>query len=195
MDIIITPGEAMSLSLASIPADWQPPVYEWLLGPAANVSSATQASVIVALLGNGASYGANPPPTSLSFPADHALHLDMGDEWYWLQRQPDRRRQRRAGPDRRPRRHRPQPHRHQRRPGPGRLDRRPGPGRRFDSHGDALDPAGVEDRPAQSQCPMGGARRRCRVRHQPLHLSMRPGLADRAERRLAGCTAARRLRR
>ncbi|MFA6117253.1 MAG: lipocalin-like domain-containing protein [Sphingomonas sp.] len=84
MDIIMTPGEAMGLSIGSIPQDWRPAVYDWLIEPAVNVSGATQAAVITALLGNGASYGANPPPTSMSFPADHALHLDMGDEWYWL---------------------------------------------------------------------------------------------------------------
>ncbi|MEA2998687.1 MAG: hypothetical protein QOK17_520 [Sphingomonadales bacterium] len=80
-------GEAMRLSLESIPEDRRVPCFDKLLDPAANVSNATQAALICALLGDqGASYGANPPPPlgGLKFPDDHKLHLDMGDEWYWL---------------------------------------------------------------------------------------------------------------
>jgi hypothetical protein len=80
-------GEAMRLSLESIPENRRVPYFDKLLDPAGRVSDATQASVICALLGDqGASYGANPPPPpgGLKFPDDHKLHLDMGDEWYWL---------------------------------------------------------------------------------------------------------------
>ena len=32
----------------------------------------------------GAGYGDDAPPTSVSFPADHRLHLNCGNEWYWV---------------------------------------------------------------------------------------------------------------
>jgi hypothetical protein len=83
MNETMSAGEAMALSIQSIPADLAPPYVDSLVEAAGRVSSAQQAVVISALLGNAESYGAN-VPTSLHLPADHRMHLDMGREWYWL---------------------------------------------------------------------------------------------------------------
>lgn len=43
-------------------------------------------SIILTLLGRAKSVGFDSPDTSykVSFPNDHHLHLNMGDEWYWI---------------------------------------------------------------------------------------------------------------
>ncbi|NBB14397.1 hypothetical protein GVN21_03375 [Caulobacter sp. SLTY] len=77
-------AEAVVASMQSIPEDWRPDCFPALLTAAGQVSTAQQMAVIIGMLGNGASYGADAPPTTLAFPADYALHLENGSEWYWF---------------------------------------------------------------------------------------------------------------
>ena len=46
--------------------------------------AASNALMIHALLGRASSAGCAVPGDSLSFPADHHLHMSMGAEWYWV---------------------------------------------------------------------------------------------------------------
>ena len=77
-------GEGLAQSLENIREDLRPAYFDQLVTAAGQVSSGQQAAVIFDLLNAAGYYGIDPPPASLSLPADHRLHLDTGTEWYWL---------------------------------------------------------------------------------------------------------------
>ncbi len=83
MPATMTPAAALTAYLNSIPQYLQSPLWPQLLAAAGQVRGATDAAIILKLMGPAASYGMN-VPTSVQFPRDHALHLDSGPEWYWL---------------------------------------------------------------------------------------------------------------
>jgi CrtC N-terminal lipocalin domain len=79
-----TPPQALLAYLQSIPQSLQSPIFPQLLKAAPNVQNAQQADVLHALLGAAGSFGSDIPTQPLTFPADHALHINMGTEWYWF---------------------------------------------------------------------------------------------------------------
>ena len=83
MPATMTPAAALTAYLNSIPQYLQSPLWPQLLAAAGQVRGATDAAIILQLMGAAASYGMN-VPTSVQFPRDHELHLDSGAEWYWL---------------------------------------------------------------------------------------------------------------
>ncbi len=86
MALKMTAAEALAESMARIAPGDRPADDLWatLQSAARGVSNADQAQLIFTLLGDAAAGWAEPPPASLKFPRDHALHLDTGPEWYWL---------------------------------------------------------------------------------------------------------------
>jgi hypothetical protein len=92
MAVTMTPAQAMTAQLNALPEGLRPPpdVFAQLLTAAGKLSptggsaDAQRAAVIYKLMGRGSGYGDDPPPTSVSFPRDHRLHLDCGNEWYWI---------------------------------------------------------------------------------------------------------------
>jgi predicted secreted hydrolase len=88
----MTAAQALTAQLASLPTGLRPAadVYALMLETAAKLTpssgllGAQQAATIYQMLGPAAGYGDLTPPTSVHFPADHRLHLDCGNEWYWL---------------------------------------------------------------------------------------------------------------
>ena len=80
----ITPSQALGAYLDSIPDYLRSPIFPELEEAAKQLQNAEQADVLQALLGAAGSYGCDLPTLPLSFPADHALHMRMGSEWYWL---------------------------------------------------------------------------------------------------------------
>lgn len=86
MALKMTPAEALTQSLMRIAPGDRPADDVWaaLTAAARTIASADDASLIYTLLAGGAAGWAKPPPASLQFPRDHALHLDAGPEWYWL---------------------------------------------------------------------------------------------------------------
>ena len=92
MAVSMTPAQAMTAQLNSLPEGLRPPpdVFAQLLEAAGKLradggsADAQRAAVIYKLMGRGSGYGDDPPPTSVSFPRDHRLHLKSGNEWYWI---------------------------------------------------------------------------------------------------------------
>ena len=92
MAVSMAPGEAMTAQLNSLPEALRPPpdVFAQLLTAAGKLRAeggsddAQRAAVIYKLSEWGAGYGDDPPPTSVNFPADHRMHLNCGNEWYWV---------------------------------------------------------------------------------------------------------------
>lgn len=92
MAISMSVAEAMKAQLNAVPEALRPPpaVFAQLLAAAGKLRAeggaddAQRAAVIYKLTGWGAGYGDDPPPTSVSFPADHRMHLKSGNEWYWV---------------------------------------------------------------------------------------------------------------
>ena len=89
----MTAAQALSAQLASIPAYLQPrdqAAFKLLRGTAARISptggsyAAGVAATIYQMSGAAGGYGDLHPPTAVNFPADHHLHLDCGNEWYWI---------------------------------------------------------------------------------------------------------------
>jgi predicted secreted hydrolase len=88
----MSPADALSAQLQSIPAYLRPSadIFDLInkaagkISPTGGMAAAQQAAVIYKLSGEGAGYGDTPPPTSVHFPADHLMHLNCGNEWYWL---------------------------------------------------------------------------------------------------------------
>jgi predicted secreted hydrolase len=86
-------AEALLAQLDSIP-DYlrpkEPGVFKLMRDTAAKISptggshAAGLAATIYQMSGIASGYGDVHPPTSISFPADHHLHLDCGNEWYWI---------------------------------------------------------------------------------------------------------------
>jgi predicted secreted hydrolase len=80
----------MTAELESRPGDlWGPAsVRQTLASVAPNLTDAdaAAAATILALLGPAVDHGVDPYPTGqpLQFPADHLLHLQYGNEWYWF---------------------------------------------------------------------------------------------------------------
>jgi hypothetical protein len=79
----MTPAAALTAYLSSIPKYLQSPLWPQLLAAAGRVRGATDAAIILKLMGPASSYGLD-FPTSVQFPRDHELHLSSGTEWYWL---------------------------------------------------------------------------------------------------------------
>jgi predicted secreted hydrolase len=84
-------GEIWTAPSQTPPALDEIPDFDKLLAAAAKIDGASPetaayvASVIVTLLGRATDVDSkNPPLTTPVFPADHALHLSMGAEWYWV---------------------------------------------------------------------------------------------------------------
>jgi predicted secreted hydrolase len=84
-------GEIWTAPSQTPPALDQIPDFDQLLAAAAKIDGASPetaayiASVAVTLLGRATDVDSeNPPLTTPVFPADHALHLSMGAEWYWV---------------------------------------------------------------------------------------------------------------
>ena len=73
----MTPAAALTAYLSSIPQYLQSRLWPQLLVAAANVRGATDAAIILKLMGPASSYGLD-FPTSVQFPRDHELHLDSG---------------------------------------------------------------------------------------------------------------------
>ena len=92
MPVTMSVAEAMTAQLNSLPEGLRPPpdvfaellVAAGKLRPDGGSADARRAAVIYKLMGRGAGYGDDPPPTSVSFPRDHRLHLKSGNEWYWV---------------------------------------------------------------------------------------------------------------
>jgi predicted secreted hydrolase len=92
MAVSMTVAQAMTAQLNSLPAGLRPPpeVFAQLLTAAGKLRAeggsddAQRAAVIYKLSRWGAGYGDDAPPTAVSFPADHRLHLNCGNEWYWV---------------------------------------------------------------------------------------------------------------
>jgi hypothetical protein len=90
--VTMNAGEALVAQLNSLPDYLRPdqPVFDQLLAAAGKLrpdggkADAQAAAVIYKLQGSGAGYGDDPPPSKVSFPADHRMHLRCGNEWYWL---------------------------------------------------------------------------------------------------------------
>ena len=90
--VTMNAAEAMTAQLNSLPEYLRPdkPIFDLLLASAARLrpdggmADAQCAAVIYKLQGAGAGFGDDPPPTKVSFPADHRMHLKCGNEWYWL---------------------------------------------------------------------------------------------------------------
>ncbi|HEY1753241.1 MAG TPA: lipocalin-like domain-containing protein, partial [Caulobacteraceae bacterium] len=90
---VMTAAEAMTAQLKSLPPylrPKEPGLFELLLKsagrlrPDGGLHDARMAAVIYKLQEFGAGYGDTPPPTAINLPADHAMHLDCSNEWYWL---------------------------------------------------------------------------------------------------------------
>jgi predicted secreted hydrolase len=84
-------GEIWTAPSQTPPALDQIPDFDKLLAAAGKIDGASPetaayiASVVVTLLGRATDVDSeNPPLTTPVFPADHALHLSMGAEWYWV---------------------------------------------------------------------------------------------------------------
>ncbi|MCE2820369.1 MAG: hypothetical protein LW695_09200 [Phenylobacterium sp.] len=85
----MTPAEAMTAMLEALAPSQRPFGYGQLLeaAQALTSSSATQAALILGVLGTSQfARIATPPPVGvpLSFPADHRVHLENSEEWYWI---------------------------------------------------------------------------------------------------------------
>jgi CrtC N-terminal lipocalin domain len=91
-----TPVEAMTAVLQALPQGLRggADVFPKLMTAAQTLQSPEEALVIQQLLGDSQYYGMalppDPPPRTapieagLSFPADHLMHLQYSNEWYWL---------------------------------------------------------------------------------------------------------------
>jgi len=90
--VTMNAAEALTAQLNSLPSYLRPEkaVFDQLLAsagklrPDGGMADAQAAAVIYKLQGAGAGFGDEPPPTKVSFPADHRMHLRCGNEWYWL---------------------------------------------------------------------------------------------------------------
>ena len=85
----MTPAEAMTAMLEALAPSQRPFGYGQLLEAAQGLTSgsATQAALILGVLGTSQfARIATPPPVGvpLSFPADHRVHLENSEEWYWI---------------------------------------------------------------------------------------------------------------
>lgn len=89
----MTAAQALTAQLQSIPTYLQPKdpaVFQLMcetaagLSPTGGSAAAGLAATIYQMSGAAGGYGDAHPPTSVSFPADHRLHLDCGNEWYWI---------------------------------------------------------------------------------------------------------------
>ena len=89
----MTAAEALSAQLASIPKYLRPKdeaAYRLMCETAAALEpdggghAAGLVATIYQMSGVAGGYGDAHPPRSVKFPADHHLHLDCGNEWYWI---------------------------------------------------------------------------------------------------------------
>ena len=85
-----SPAEAVTAFLNSIPTDFRPVFFGQLTAAAGRLNAmaperaATNAAVMMQLLGSAACYGVDHPTAKPQFPNDHAVHPKWGLEWYYL---------------------------------------------------------------------------------------------------------------
>jgi predicted secreted hydrolase len=88
----MTAGEALLAQLMSVPEYLRPKdqkVFALMCETAGGLgqggaNDAGLAATIYQMLGGAGGYGDDHPPASVVFPIDHRLHLDCGNEWYWI---------------------------------------------------------------------------------------------------------------
>src|SRR4051794_39394273 len=96
MPNVWTPAEAMTAVLQALPEGLRggEDVFPKLMAAAKNLQTPEEVLVVLQLLGDSQYYGMAFPPdpapptapieVGLSFPADHLMHLQYSNEWYWL---------------------------------------------------------------------------------------------------------------